>query len=144
MSFFKKEETGLFIAENGGPVSTSSPYFEKDSIAEDDTDRFNELETPSKRRRLSEEKDAAQDQEEDGSLFGDEEPTKAAEPANKPVAKRSGPFMEDSDSEDDEEEQPQAVIGFDQGPSNAPVIALAGPEALDAAQETTDRRGTRS
>ena len=72
MSFFKKEETGLFIAENGGPVSTSSPYFEKDSIAEDDTDRFNELETPSKRRRLSEEKDAAQDQEEDELAQGDE------------------------------------------------------------------------
>jgi len=136
MNFFKKEETGLFIAENGGPVSTSSPYFEKDPLAEDDADRFNELETPSKRRRLSEEKDAAQDQDEDGSLFGDEEPTKAAQPANTPAAKRSGPFMEDSDSEDDEEEQPQAIIGFDQGPSNAPVIALAGPEALNATEET--------
>ena len=136
MNFFKKEETGLFIADNGGPVSTtSSPYFEKDPLAEDDADRFNELETPSKRRRLGQEKDAAQDQEEDRSLFGDEKPTKEAEPAKEPTPMKPGPFMEDSDSEDDEEEQPQATIGFDQGPRNAPVVATAGLEALDAAQE---------
>jgi hypothetical protein len=91
MSFFKKEEAGLFIAENGGPVVTSSRYFEKDVIAEDDSDRYNELETPSKRRRLSEETDAPQD--EDRSLFGDEEPVDSAEPATAPAATKSGPFM---------------------------------------------------
>jgi DNA cross-link repair 1A protein len=135
MSFFKKEETGLFIAENGGPVVSSSPYFEKDTIAENDEDRYNELETPSKRRRLSEETDVPQDQEEDRSLFGDEEPSESAEPATTLTVTKSGPFMEDSDSEDDEEEQPQAIIGFDRGPSDAPVVALAGPEALDAVQD---------
>ena len=135
MNFFKKEETGLFVAENGGPVGTSSPYFEKDEMPIEHTERFNEVETPSKRRRLSNAEDHTQDQEENGSLFGDEEPEKDVEAAVAPAATKSGPFMEDSDSEDEEEEQPQAIIGFDQAPSNAPVVALAAPEALDAAQE---------
>lgn len=135
MNFFKKEETGLFVAENGGPVGTSSPYFEKDEMSIEDTDRFNEVQTPSKRRRLSSTEEHSQDQEENGSLFGDEEPETIVEPEMASAATKSGPFMEDSDSEDDEEEQPQAIIGFDQAPSNAPVVALAAPEALDAAQE---------
>jgi DNA cross-link repair 1A protein len=138
MSFFKKEETGLFIAENGGrPAETASPYFVKEATAVEALDRFNEVETPSKRRRLSAENDTPQEQEENGSLFGGDE-EKATTPAQSlPIsaATKSGPFMEDSDSEDDEEEHPEAIIGFDRGPSDEPVVALAGPEALDAAQE---------
>jgi DNA cross-link repair 1A protein len=138
MSFFKKEETGLFIAENGGrPADTASPYFEKDAMAVEDLDRFNEVETPSKRRRLSGEADAAHDQEGNGSLFGDdEEATTSAPSAATVTATKSGPFMEDSDSEDDEEEHPEAIIGFDRGPpSDDSVVAFAAPEACDAAQE---------
>jgi DNA cross-link repair 1A protein len=109
MSFFKKEETGLFVAENGGrPAGTASPYFEKDATAVEDLDRFNEVETPSKRRRLSGEDNAPQDQEGNGSLFGDDEQeaTTPAQSVTTNAATKSGPFMEDSDSEDDEEERP--------------------------------------
>jgi DNA cross-link repair 1A protein len=138
MSFFKKEETGLFVAENGGrPAGTASPYFEKDATAVEDLDRFNEVETPSKRRRLSGEDNAPQDQEGNGSLFGDDEQeaTTPAQSVTTNAATKSGPFMEDSDSEDNEEEHPEAIIGFDRGPSDEPVVALAAPEALDAVQE---------
>ena len=136
MSFFKKEETGLFIAENGRPAATASPYFEKEANAVEDLDRFNEVETPSKRRRLSGEADAAHGQKGNGSLFGDEEEgTTPAQSAATTTATKSGPFMEDSDSEDDEEEHPEAIIGFDRGPSEEPVVAFAAPEACDAAQE---------
>ena len=138
MSFFKKEETGLFVAENGGrPAGTASPYFEKDATAVEDLDRFNEVETPSKRRRLSGEDDAPQDQEGNRNLFGDDEQeaTTPAQSVATNAATKSGPFMEDSDSEDDEEEHPEAIIGFDRGPSDEPVVALAAPEALDAVQE---------
>jgi len=136
MSFFKKEETGLFVAENGRPVETSSPYFEKEATAVEALDRFNEVETPSKRRRLSGEADEAHDQEGNGSLFGeDEEATRSAQSVATPAATKSGPFMEDSDSEDDEEEHPEAIIGFDRGASDEDVVALAAPEACDAAQE---------
>ena len=104
MSFFKKEETGLFIAENGRPAATASPYFEKEANAVEDLDRFNEVETPSKRRRLSGEADAAHGQKGNGSLFGDEEEgTTPAQSAATTTATKSGPFMEDSDSEDDED-----------------------------------------
>lgn len=134
LSFFKKEETGLFVAENGGPIATASPYFGKEATAVEDLDRFNEVETPSKRRRLSNENDVSLEQDENASLFGDEESTDQTESTTTPTAAKAGPFMEDSDSEDDEDEQPAAVIGFDKGPSDAPVVALAVPEAHEAAQ----------
>lgn len=136
MSFFKKEETGLFIAENGRPAETSSSYFGKDATATEALDRFNEVETPSKRRRLSAEPDVSHEQDGNGSLFGDEdeEATTPAQSLATPAATKSGPFMEDSDSEDDEEEHPEAIIGFDRGPSEAPAVAFAAPEACDAAQ----------
>lgn len=137
MSFFKKEETGLFIAENGRPAETSSSYFGKDATTTEALDRFNEVETPSKRRRLSAEPDVSHEQDGNGSLFGDEdeEATTPAQSLATPAATKSGPFMEDSDSEDDEEEHPEAIIGFDRGPSEASAVAFAAPEACHAAQE---------
>lgn len=131
LSFFKKEETGLFIAEKGGAAITSSPYFENDAHELSDLDRFNEIESPSKKRRLSaDEEPATQDaNEDDASLFGEEEPE---QPTVTPTAAKSGPFMEDTDSEDDEEEHPEAVIGFDKTPSGAPATAIAAPESLEA------------
>ncbi|KAM0715168.1 hypothetical protein Q7P37_009633 [Cladosporium fusiforme] len=131
LSFFKKEETGLFIATNGAPASTSSPYFDNETNGIEDVDRFNEVETPSKRRRMSnDEEEANHGTQDDASLFGDDSPAK---PAPTPAATKSGPFMEDSDSEDDDEEHPEAVINFDKGPSDTSVTALAAPEALQAA-----------
>lgn len=141
LSFFKKEETGLFVAENGAPVSTASPYFENGTNGVDYGDRFNETESPSKRRRLSvDENETNGAEDESASLFGEDEPAK---PVSAPAPAKSGPFMEESDSEDDEEEHPEAVIGFDKGPSDTSVTTIAAPEACDAAEDTsTHGKGT--
>ncbi|RMY79203.1 hypothetical protein D0863_00220 [Hortaea werneckii] len=115
LSFFKKadntaeEDLGLFVEDKKArgratpePVErqATSPGEEEQDEAEGD--RFNESGSSVKRRRIEAREE---DGEDEASLFG-ESPVKSSQPVAEP---RSGPFMEESDSEQ-EEEQPEAVI----------------------------------
>ncbi|RMZ09219.1 hypothetical protein D0860_04364 [Hortaea werneckii] len=115
LSFFKKadntaeEDLGLFVEDKKArgratpePVErqVTSPGEEEQGEAEGD--RFNESGSSVKRRRIETKQE---DGEDEASLFG-ESPVKSSQPVAEP---RSGPFMEESDSEQ-EEEQPEAVI----------------------------------
>ena len=120
MAFFKKseQEAGLFVQEKNGNrnsqdfgVENRRPSLEPedDNLQETPAEsRFNEDVGPSKRRKTSPEPDH------DVELFGQEVEHEAnCEGATLPQdePKPIGPFMEESDSEHDEE-QPEAVIGI--------------------------------
>ncbi|KAI7343973.1 DRMBL-domain-containing protein [Hortaea werneckii] len=115
LSFFKKadstaeEDLGLFVEDKkardrGTPEpaeqQVTSPGGEEQDGAEGD--RFNESSSSVKKRRIEAKEE---DGEDEASLFG-ESPVKSSQPVAEP---RSGPFMEESNSEQ-EEEQPEAVI----------------------------------
>ncbi|KAI7281531.1 DRMBL-domain-containing protein [Hortaea werneckii] len=115
LSFFKKadntaeEELGLFVEDKKArgratpePVDrqVASPVGEEQDGAE--CDRFNESGSSIKRRKTEVTEENGEDE---ASLFG-ESLVKSSQPVAEP---RSGPFVEESDSEQ-EEEQPEAVI----------------------------------
>lgn len=83
LSFFKKAEDSLFVV--GETVRDEEEEVEKEET------RFNESENSTKKRKFDESRSTA-------------------EPPPKPAEKKIGPFVEESDSEDDEQEQPEAVI----------------------------------
>ena len=122
MAFFKKseEQAGLFMQERG--VGRSNEAFDVEGMQSplEDVDdelygaemesRYNEDNTPNKKRKMSIEADH------DVELFGDEQELEAngeSAAATENGHPQSGPFMEESDSEQDEE-QPQALIGIGQ------------------------------
>ncbi|RMZ26356.1 hypothetical protein D0859_09575 [Hortaea werneckii] len=115
LSFFKKadntaeEDLGLFVEDKKArgratpePVERQVTLPGEEEQGEAEGDRFNESGSSVKRRRIETKQE---DGEDEASLFG-ESPVKSSQPVAEP---RSGPFMEESDSEQ-EEEQPEAVI----------------------------------
>ncbi|CAD0089822.1 unnamed protein product [Aureobasidium vineae] len=95
LSFFKKDD-GLFVANPGSSPIKSQDAVEEIEIEEEQEPRYNEEDGPIKRRKLS-------------PIEGLDElkptppaPTPVAEVKDAPIAKvLSGPFMEESDSEDE-------------------------------------------
>ena len=131
MSFFQKAEqdAGLFMQEKrifGSPSVVQSREASPE-ITEDD--RFNESGGSVKRRRLS--------ADDSGVALSDHDtdsPSKTAGSTRQgsTPAQRTGPFMEESDSEDETDEQPQAIIPIKQEPDEdePPVDALAEEAAV--------------
>ncbi|CAK4032324.1 related to PSO2-DNA repair [Lecanosticta acicola] len=114
LSFFKKSEddgdaSGLFVEDRSRGQNVRQ---EREVVAlsgsdeEEDVSRFNESVGSVKRRKMSgvEAKDTAVV----------DELSSQPDPVTKPLARKSGPFFEESDSEQ-EEEEPQAVIGVGLG-----------------------------
>ena len=127
MAFFKKseQEAGLFVQEKYGGRSSQnfeienrqpgSEVFEDELDGSEESNRFNEDGGSNKRRKMS------VDLDHDAELFGEEaEHVVDGEDAeiSQNSQKQSGPFMEESDSELDEE-QPEAVIGIEQQPNDS-------------------------
>ena len=117
MSFFKKAEQdiGLFVGENqamdlfNGDEAADEVETTADShYDEDHGARYNEHDGPVKRRRT--EQDLATDDTDHGS------PRQLSNGAKKhdSAAAKAGPFLEDSDSEQ-EDEHPEALIGLHEG-----------------------------
>ncbi|KAI7375794.1 hypothetical protein KC328_g15227, partial [Hortaea werneckii] len=140
LSFFKRadntaeEDLGLFVEDKKGrgratpePVEpqVSSLGGEEQDGAEGD--RFNESGSSVKRRRIDV---AEEDGQDEASLFG-ESPVKSSQPVVEP---RSGPFMEESDSEQ-EEEQPEAVIPI----AKEPETLVAEYEDISKDQSTEEQ-----
>ncbi|KAK5126935.1 hypothetical protein LTR85_008293 [Meristemomyces frigidus] len=141
LSFFKKtdsvggDDAGLFVEERKGSPSNACEVENQlpspeERTADDEWDeaRFNESGGPLKRRKVS-----VDGNDEASSLFG-ESPLKGAAG---PVVRKAGPFMEESDSEQ-EDEQPEAII---------PIIPIKQePEAVvderDSQVSDTDRAPT--
>ena len=119
MAFFKKseQENGLFVEEKGGvaaqwdDVENREPTPQEDGLSESleplEDDRFNESSSSIKRRKM--ERAFGSGLSDDGALDGDQT---ASSKAQIGLQRRAGPFLEDSDSEPDEDEQPEAVIGI--------------------------------
>lgn len=107
LSFFQKAdrpETSLFIGSGGVPVATTTASVH-DLFSRDEESRFNEVESPVKKRRISEEPEIKVNAEEE---IPAQSPGSAT--ANDPASKRRkskarGPFVMDSDSEDEEDEE---------------------------------------
>lgn len=124
MSFFKKseQETGLFVEDrNGfsipqyddeGDRAPSPAAFDLDSAIEgEDRERFNERGGSVKRRKTS----LGEEDECTDTLTPPQQPIEVNQEPPLPFG-RSGPFLEDSDSEH-EDEQPEALIAVDEMPS---------------------------
>ncbi|KAM3418923.1 hypothetical protein BST61_g4881 [Cercospora zeina] len=86
-----------------------------------DTERFNEVEGPSKRRKMSRE-----DLDGPNERMAPQPCTAQIEPHEKAALRRFGPFCEESDSEQ-EEEMPAAVIAVKDN-SSADLGAMPVPE----------------
>ncbi|KAF2161801.1 hypothetical protein M409DRAFT_69599 [Zasmidium cellare ATCC 36951] len=138
LSFFKKtdgvaeSDPGLFVEER-----RSSQHFPEDEdistveeTGDGDETRFNEAAGSIKRRRLSREDDNAQSDD----AVNDRSPGDIAS-ALKTPARKTGPFFAESDSEQ-EEEEPKAVIGIDQGEEDG---LVAGEMPNQASPEPTQR-----
>ncbi|RSL39208.1 hypothetical protein CEP53_014230 [Fusarium sp. AF-6] len=112
LSFFKKEgkqETSLFLG--AAPQSVD----DEDLYTADDTARYNEDESPSKRRKLSEEPESATKKEtiiKTETVVTVEQPSSPPKVENgsrpkQPKPKIKTPFVMDSDSEDEDEDEPE-------------------------------------
>lgn len=135
LNFFKKaedgglSEPGLFVEEradlstNGVRIDAEEHLDSTDDAEE--KERYNEHGGTSKRRKLS--GDTVREQQARASPV-------VSTPD--PAAKRTGPFFEESDSEQDEE-APEAVIGVDQG-SHGDMIAGKMPDQESAPEERDD------
>ncbi|CAM1506652.1 Fc.00g062930.m01.CDS01 [Cosmosporella sp. VM-42] len=107
LSFFKKtekQEDSLFV---GAPLTAeATTSADEDLYNADDIDRYNEIEAPNKRRRLSQE---PEESSEKGKPVKAEEVvvTQNVQLETRPKStkpKKKGPFVTDSDSEDDDED----------------------------------------
>ncbi|KAK6395023.1 hypothetical protein LTR65_001212 [Meristemomyces frigidus] len=139
LSFFKKadsaggEDVGLFVEERKGYSGMREVENQQPSPAEDNVDdgwdmaRFNESGGSLKRRKTD-----VDDDDDTNSLFG-ESPLKGAAG---PVERKSGPFMEESDSEH-EDELSEAIIPIKQEPETlvAEHDSTNGIEQAPVAQE---------
>ncbi|KAK6000137.1 hypothetical protein QM012_004125 [Aureobasidium pullulans] len=95
LSFFKKDD-GLFVANPGSLPIKSQEVVDDVEIVEEQNPRFNEEDGPVKRRKLSP-IESLEEPKPTSQL-----PTPVDEVISAPVAKvSSGPFMEESDSEDE-------------------------------------------
>ncbi|KAG9678731.1 DRMBL-domain-containing protein, partial [Aureobasidium melanogenum] len=95
LSFFKKDD-GLFVANPGSSPLKSQEVVDEVEIVQDQEPRFNEEDGPVKRRKLSPVDSL------DESKPTSQAPTPVDEVKTVPVTKvSSGPFMEESDSEDE-------------------------------------------
>ncbi|KAG9520442.1 DRMBL-domain-containing protein, partial [Aureobasidium melanogenum] len=95
LSFFKKDD-GLFVANPGSSPLKSQEVVDEVEIVEEQEPRFNEEDGPVKRRKLSPVDSL------DESKPTSQAPTPVDEVKTVPVTKfSSGPFMEESDSEDE-------------------------------------------
>ncbi|KAF1989640.1 DRMBL-domain-containing protein [Aulographum hederae CBS 113979] len=116
LSFFKKEEQGLFLEDNrgnananaaleGAPFDADSENELYDDLKEEDSGngKFNEDEGPVKRRKL-EESPSVENAEEKFTAEQLEDSHKEFQESAKThdVQKRVGPFLQDSDSEEEE------------------------------------------
>ncbi|KAF2773439.1 DRMBL-domain-containing protein [Teratosphaeria nubilosa] len=128
LSFFKKTdgsgEPGLFVEENvrSGHVGRPSPEVQDDEEDDGDDSRFNESVGSVKRQKTGHDLS-----DEEAELFG-ESPVKRIDPHPPVTQPRSGPFMEDSDSEDEQDEQPAVMIPVKQGDEAEPQRAVPLPE----------------
>ena len=128
LSFFKKtdgplEDGGLFVQDGNGlvqsvqDVENQTPPPDAPEEPWEDEARFNERGGSVKRRRTSVERD-------DKDLVGEDDPAvrsaESEEAAKEPRKPKSGPFMEESDSEEDGE-QPEAIIPIESVPATAMV-----------------------
>ncbi|TKA31791.1 hypothetical protein B0A50_01870 [Salinomyces thailandicus] len=145
LSFFKKtdsnadEDLGLFVEESGHSAlatlereeqqarSPSHEAFEAGTENGMEEARFNENASSVKRRRTAQSEDR---EEETASLFG-ESPGDQAKQASQ---LRSGPFMEESDSEQ-EEEQPEAIISIKQEPETLVLDDACSEEGSKTAKQ---------
>ncbi|KAG9688394.1 DRMBL-domain-containing protein, partial [Aureobasidium melanogenum] len=95
LSFFKKDD-GLFVANPGSSPIKGSEVIDEVEVVEEQEPRFNEEDGPVKRRKLSPVDSL------DESKPTSQTPTPVDELKTGPVTKASsGPFMEESDSEDE-------------------------------------------
>ncbi|KAG9592121.1 DRMBL-domain-containing protein, partial [Aureobasidium melanogenum] len=96
LSFFKKDD-GLFVANSGSSPLKSQEVVDEVEIVEEQEPRFNEEDGPVKRRKLSPVDSL------DELKPTSQAPTPVDEVKTLPVTQvSSGPFMEESDSEDEE------------------------------------------
>lgn len=113
LSFFQKvdrPEESMFVGGDGGVAVASQPTPEDDDIygAEDPVwkERYNEAQAPIKRRKLSPTTDTQDENAVPAATKPEPQarpttPAKSSPPPRKP---RKGPFLDDSDSEDDFED----------------------------------------
>ncbi|KAF2724472.1 DRMBL-domain-containing protein [Polychaeton citri CBS 116435] len=142
LSFFKKAaDESIFIEEKGGgSVELHSPYFAAEGedvvgIYEGQEARFNEVGSSYKRRKMSDDvvataTAAGPSKEVTGIEEAGEERTdgRNAGPDAQPLRK-SGPFLEDSDTEH-EDEQPEAIINVKQEPQDVSATMEAVPSCF--------------
>ncbi|KAK3686283.1 DNA cross-link repair protein PSO2/SNM1 [Vermiconidia calcicola] len=150
MSFFKKpeQETGLFVADKRGweavqldETEVPEPAVEDEAGATGAETRFNENGGSIKRRKTE---DLTESQSTDSAIPSEELGNRTE--AQQRTQKRVGPFLEESDSED-EDEQPEALIGMnvqqdDSGTSDQMRVEMAPrQEPVDLEEpSTTDTR----
>ncbi|EME49803.1 hypothetical protein DOTSEDRAFT_40954 [Dothistroma septosporum NZE10] len=141
LSFFKKDESnvGLFVEQNGAFANNENCTDHQSTAASafEDTDdgRFNEAGGSVKRRKFSTEGPV----ESGNSLEVQATPT---QPKSRPLGKKVGPFFEESDSEQ-EEEEPQAVIGVAQGEDDGIVAGEMPQQATPRHSEVKEDTGPR-
>ncbi|KAI4842464.1 DRMBL-domain-containing protein [Aureobasidium sp. EXF-8845] len=115
LSFFKKDD-GLFVANPGSSPVKSQEFVEEVEVEEEQESRFNEEDGPVKRRKLS----PNEGLDEPRPAYPSPAPIDEAKVALMTKA-ASGPFMEESDSEDDEEAN-------DTAPSIVPTTITTDPK----------------
>ncbi|KAL1855658.1 DNA cross-link repair protein PSO2/SNM1 [Diaporthe australafricana] len=124
LSFFQKvdrPEESMFVGGEGGVAVASQPIPEDDDLygAEDPVleERYNEAQAPSKRRKLSPTTDTQDENVAPAATKPEPQaepmPVKFSPPPRKP---RKGPFLDDSDSEDDLEDGVKCSANLSKGP----------------------------
>lgn len=115
LSFFKKTdgggeaETGLFVEDIRRIGTSEQP--EPETLESNDGARYNEDGGSLKRRKRSQEMRDTEEADSEEIV----QPAPRAVPNTNSSGRKSGPFFEESDSEQDEE-APEAIIGIDQEP----------------------------
>lgn len=141
LSFFKKtDEDQLFVTDVYGAnkikiksAVPSPPEEEKEEVeeVEDEHARFNEQSGPVKRRRLDPTPPPSPPHHETMPPL---EPTQAA------IQRRVGPFVEESDSDEDDESQPMSAVPAPIKHESRPAAAVIKeePQEVDIQRPTTD------
>ncbi|KAI3392957.1 hypothetical protein diail_4944 [Diaporthe ilicicola] len=127
LNFFQKvdrPEESMFVGGDAGVAVPSQPPQDDDDIygAEDPVleERFNEAQAPSKRRKLSPTEDTQDENTAPAAAAATKPkpeprptPAKSSPPTKKP---RKGPFLDDSDSEDEPEDDVKSPGNLSNGP----------------------------
>ncbi|THX68080.1 DRMBL-domain-containing protein [Aureobasidium pullulans] len=103
LSFFKKDD-GLFVANPASSPAKGQERVEEIEVEEEQESRFNEEDGPIKRRKLSP-IEVVEEANPTSPV-----PTPVAEPKAVPIVKTtSGPFMEESDSEEEDDDTKPSI-----------------------------------